>query len=295
VSREAFLAHLAGGLTTVCRCWRVTRTDGVVFGFTDHDAPVAFDGVTHRSDTGLSASAVVQGTGLSVDNTEALGVLSDQAFTETDIAAGRFDAADVRSWLVNWRDPAARMERFRGTIGEIRRGAGAFQAELRGLTEALNQPHGRVYQPVCGAILGDAACGFDLDGEGYSVERTAEVVERGQVFRFAEFAEAEVRWFERGRLRVLSGAAAGLSGVVKHDQFRKDGARVIELWAPVGAPVAPGDLVRIEAGCDKRAETCRLKFVNFANFRGFPHIPGEDWLVSVPRGSGVDDGGSLNG
>ncbi len=44
------------------------------------------------------------------------------------------------------------------------------------------------------------------------------------------------------------------------------------------------DLLRLEAGCDKRAVTCRYKFDNFVNFQGFPHIPGDDWLVAGPRG-----------
>jgi uncharacterized phage protein (TIGR02218 family) len=52
-------------------------------------------------------------------------------------------------------------------------------------------------------------------------------------------------------------------------------------------------MVRLEAGCDKRAETCRLKFANFLNFRGFPHLPGEDWLTAVPKAEGANDGGSL--
>ena len=96
-----------------------------------------------------------------------------------------------------------------------------------------------------------------------------------------------------GRLRMVSGAGAGLVGVIKHDQFVSGGARVIELWEPLRAVIVPGDVVRLEAGCDKRAETCRLKFNNFVNFRGFPDIPGEDWLMSVPTGQGDESGGSL--
>lgn len=295
MTAAALQAHLATGLTTVCRCWSVRRRDGTIFGFTDHDGDVVFDGMVFRAATGMSATALAQGTGLSVDNTEAIGVLSDSAITEADIAQGRFDGAEVRAWLVNWQDPDARIERFRGSIGELRRGAGAFHADLRGMSEALNQPQGRVYQRTCGAILGDAGCGFDLDQVGYSEERPTETVARSQIFTFVALANAERRWYERGRLTVLSGAAAGLVGVIKHDQPAADGRRVLELWEPVGTTVLPGDLIRIETGCDKRAETCRLKFNNLRNFRGFPHIPGEDWLFSVPRGQGDDDGGSLMG
>ena len=70
-------AHLATGLTTVARCWALTRSDGLRLGFTDHDCDLDFDGLSFRAGTGLSAMALQQATGLSVDNTEALGALSD--------------------------------------------------------------------------------------------------------------------------------------------------------------------------------------------------------------------------
>lgn len=289
----AFHAHLATGLTNVCRCWAVIRRDGVTYGFTDHDLPLVFDGLTYRADSGMSAKALVQSTGLSVDNTESMGVLTDGSITEGDVDAGRFDGAEVLHYLVNWRDVSQRLLRFRGSIGEIRRGAGAFYADLRGLTESLNQPQGRVFQRPCAAVLGDAGCRFNLNTVGYFEQRAVEDVDRGQVFTFGLLNLFDARWFERGRLRMVTGAGAGLVGVIKHDQFAASGARVIELWEPLRAVIAPGDVVRLEAGCDKRSETCRLKFNNYLNFRGFPDIPGEDWLMSVPTGQGDESGGSL--
>ena len=289
----AFEAHLATGLTNVCRCWAVIRRDGVTYGFTDHDLPLEFEGLIYRADSGMSAKALVQSTGLSVDNTESMGVLTDGSITEADIDAGRFDGAQVLHWLVNWRDVSQRLLRFRGSIGEIRRGAGAFYADLRGLTEGLNQPQGRVFQRPCAAVLGDNECRFNLSTVGYFEERPVEGVERGQVFSFGFMELFDARWFERGRMRVLTGPGAGLVGVVKHDQYAAGGARVIELWEPLRALIAPGDVIRLEAGCDKRSETCRLKFNNYLNFRGFPDIPGEDWLMSVPTGQGDESGGSL--
>ena len=140
----ALQAHLEGGLTTLCRAWRITRADGEVLAFTDHDQPLRFDGVDFRADAGLSARALAQSTGLSVDNTQAVGALSDAAIREDEIEQGRFDGAEVVSWLVNWADVSQRWVRFRGTIGEIVRVDGLFRAELRGLTEALNRTLGRV-------------------------------------------------------------------------------------------------------------------------------------------------------
>ncbi|MGL6210124.1 MAG: baseplate hub protein, partial [Paracoccaceae bacterium] len=39
-------SHLETGVTSVCRAWMVRRRDGVVYGFTDHDQDLRFDGVT---------------------------------------------------------------------------------------------------------------------------------------------------------------------------------------------------------------------------------------------------------
>lgn len=288
----AFQAHVQSGLTTLCRCWAVTRRDGVTFGFTDHDRALNFEGVAFKADSGLTAQALQQSTGLSVDNTEAIGALSDAAISEEDIEAGRFDGAGVRAWLVNWADTDVRWLQFRGTIGELRRNGGAFFAELRGLTEALNRPLGRVYQKPCTAVLGDLTCGFDRTTPGYREERAVGQVIEAREFRWPDLNGFEPGWFARGRLEMLSGAAKGLWGAIKQDRFEA-GVRVIELWQPLRGGIVAGDMVRLEAGCDKRMETCRLKFNNLVNYQGFPDIPGEDWVMAVPKQSGSNSGGSL--
>lgn len=281
MTREALLAHAATGTTTLCRAWIVTRRDGVVLGFTDHDLDLVIDGVTCRADAGLSARALQQTTGLSVDNSEASGALSDASITEADILAGRFDNAGVVIHLVNWAAPEERMVEFRGSLGEITRSGGAFQAELRGLTEQLNQPQGSAFQQSCSAILGDHRCRFDTGSPGFSFEGAPAGDSTGTVFQFLTFPAFADRWFENGRFEVISGAARGLIGVVKSDRVDAAGRR-IELWQSIAAALAAGDLVRLTAGCDKSAATCRAKFANFLNFRGFPHIPGEDWISSYP-------------
>ncbi|WP_108484065.1 DUF2163 domain-containing protein [Oceaniglobus ichthyenteri] len=288
----ALQAHLETGITSVCRCWQVVRRDGVRFGFTDHDSTLAFDGQVFVASEGMSARAFEQTTGLAVDNSEALGVLSDVSVSEEDILAGLFDGAEVLAWLVNWADPAQRVLQFRGAMGEIQRAAGAFRAELRGLTEALNQPQGRVYQAPCAAVLGDSLCRFDLNTPGYVETRAVEAVEGRKFFRFAALDGFDDRWFERGRLIVQSGAAKGIVAIIKNDRLMGTG-RTIEVWEALRLEIAPGDIVRLEAGCDKRVESCRLKFNNINNFRGFPDIPGEDWLMAYPRSGDDTGGGSL--
>ncbi|MEP1538475.1 MAG: DUF2163 domain-containing protein [Paracoccaceae bacterium] len=288
---QAFRAHIETGITTLCRAWAITRTDGQFFGFTDHDQALAFDGMEFKADSGLSAMALSQSTGLSVDNTEAIGALSDASVREDDIESGRFDGADVQAWLVNWAQPDERWLQFRGTIGSIQRAGGAFNAELRGLSEALNKPQGRVFQKPCSAVLGDGSCKFDLSAAGYSTEIAVQSADDGRAFLWEDIPGFAEGWFQRGRLDVLDGPGKGLWGIIKRDRTTAEG-REIELWAPLRSVIEADNTVRLSAGCDKRFETCRLKFDNLMNFQGFPDIPGDDWLVAVPKKAGINGGGS---
>lgn len=285
-------AHLAVGTTHVCHCWSIVRTDGVTFGFTDHDRPLKFDGINFRPDSGLSAKALASTTGLSVNNTEALGMLSANAVTDKDIEAGRYDAAEVTTWLVRWDNVSHREIRFIGTIGEITREQGTYRVELRGLTEMLNQPQGRAYLKTCSAVLGDGGCKVNSSDIAFRADVPLTEVDDGQVLTKVLAATYTDRWFEGGFVEFKSGDANGLQAVIKDDEIVGN-SRVLTLWRPMPAEVVVGDQVRIIAGCDKRAETCRVKFDNLVNFQGFPDIPGDDWLLSVPRSDDDDTGGSL--
>ncbi|HHX88195.1 MAG TPA: DUF2163 domain-containing protein [Paracoccus sp.] len=278
--------------TTLARAWALERLDGTVLGFTDHDRDLIFDGITFRARTGMSARALVQTTGLSVDNTEAVGTLSDAGLREGDILAGRYDGARVTIWEVDWAAPEARRLLFRGSLGEIARAGSAFRAELRGLSEVLAQGGGRVFGAVCPAVLGEEDCGFDLALPGFSVEAGLLAVdEGGAVLDLPALEDFAPGWFAQGRARFLDGPAAGMSGFVRRETSAGSVWR-LNLWAAPGIAPRAGDRLRLEAGCDKRFETCRLKFSNQLNFRGFPHVPGDDWLLAVPKGDGRDDGGS---
>jgi uncharacterized phage protein (TIGR02218 family) len=64
----------------------------------------------------------------------------------------------------------------------------------------------------------------------------------------------------------------------------------------VPEPLANGDLFVVTAGCDKRFETCRSKFSNTVNFRGFPHLPGNDFVAGYAvSGEPGHDGSPVHG
>ncbi len=100
-------------------------------------------------------------------------------------------------------------------------------------------------------------------------------------------------WASLGRLVWTQGGNAGEAAPVRLFSRVPGGGAEVELWAPPGVAAAVGDRFELFAGCDKAAETCRDKFGNLAGFRGFPHMPGEDWVTAYPGAEESHDGGSL--
>lgn len=272
-----FDAYLASGATHLCRAWALTRRDKTRLGFTDHDQELSFDGLVFQASSGLTPMALQQSTGLSVDNSETLGILQADQIRDEDITAGLYDGAEVVSYLVCWDDPALRRVEFRGTIGSISRQGGQFSAELRGLTEQLNISRGQVFNRHSPLAVGDDP----------SIPRSAAVVvsaaPSGDEIR-VQLAGFAPGWFAQGQMVILSGAAEGQSAAIKSDQVEGN-ERILKLFSSIGVALTPGTELALSPGPEKYNETGLY-------LGGFPHIPGEDWLVSVPRSDGSNDGGS---
>ena len=273
-------AKLDARATTFCQCWRLARHDGVVMGFTDHDRDLVFNGVTFRANTGLSASQLESGVGLASGIAEAAGALTDDDISEGDLLNGLYDGASVETWLVDWTNVEDRALLDVATIGEVRRGEHAFSAELRSGAHVFDQQQGRSFQRGCTANLGDARCGVDLQDAAY---RATGVVAgfAGGVLTLDLPASFPGGFFTGGALTVTSGANAGAMLTIK--SHRQENLRATTtFWTPPGSAVASGDNVTLTAGCDKSPSTCQKKFANIVNFRGFPHMPGNDRVIAYP-------------
>ena len=159
------LAHYQGDTTTLAMCWKVTRTDDAVFGFTAHDADILFDALTYVAAIGFTPSAAETQTRLAVDNLETVGIIDDEQITEGDLLAGVWDYARVEVFMVNWADTSmGRDVLMTGHLGQATIEAGRYTAELRGLTDAYTSTVGQLYAPTCRAQLGDSRCGVNLSG-----------------------------------------------------------------------------------------------------------------------------------
>lgn len=91
-------------------------------------------------------------------------------------------------------------------------------------------------------------------------------------------AGSEAGWFDYGLFSATSGACAGRSMEVK--------SYVPGQWTlvlPMPYALAIGDTYTMVAGCNKVFSTCRAKFDNQKNFRGFPYVPGQDKIAQIGR------------
>ncbi|GJD29094.1 hypothetical protein PMNALOAF_0326 [Methylobacterium adhaesivum] len=289
----ADLADRLGGATTLCHCWALTRRDGAVLGFTDHDRDLTLAGVVYAARSGLEAAEASAELGFAVGGGEVAGALSALGLTDADIAGGLYDGAGVETWLVDWTAPETRLLLDAGTLGEVRRAGGAFVAEVRGLMDRLDVPSGRTYRATCAAELGDGRCRVDRDAAAFRTTGRVEAVPEPETLRVALAAPFPDAWFTAGRLVWTGGAQAGHAADIRAHGVDAAGIR-LALWQAPARPVQAGDAFTLTAGCDKRFSTCGTKFSNTLNFQGFPHMPGNDFVVRHAPGSGPGlDGGSL--
>lgn len=259
-------------VTTLAFCWRLERRDGVCLGFTTHDRDLVVGGLRYRSTPGMLPSAIALSDGFDQDTLDVEGALTSDAITPEDLAAGRWDGAAVAIFLIDWTVPEGeQLQLARGEIGDISITGSGFAAELKGPTAALDRPVVEQTSPECRAQLGDKRCRVDM-ATRVRVTRIAAVVADGVID--VEEASAETNAYSYGRIRWISGPNSGLARPL----LSSAGAQLTLREPPPFAP-AVGDLVEIAEGCDKALATCRDRFANAVNFRGEPHLPGNDLLT----------------
>lgn len=289
---EDFKIHLASGATTLCQCWKIVRTDGVVQGFTDHDVHLSFEGIIFQPQSGFTASEAVSNLGLGVDTSEIEGALQSENISQAALHGGEYDNAKVTIYAVNWQAVDQRTILRVADIGEVTCEDGLFRAELRGLMHRLNQVQGRLFENTCDADLGDARCRVDLTNPEFNASGSILGHLDSQTFLVSGIDSFPDGWFDRGVLIWTEGENQGRR-IEVDSQFASSGASRLRIWLPMPAPVLSGDRFALVTGCDKLFPTCRAKFNNVVNFRGFPHIPGNDFAYRFARAGRGNNGRAL--
>lgn len=269
----ALLEALARPLATSVLLWRLYRRDGVVMGFTSHDRDLRWDGLSHRSAPGGTVSAIVARSALDDDGITLAGPVRADGVRAADIETGLWDDARVCVDIIDWSAPDLGVIRlFEGQATGLAVGGGRtgrFELEAqRALALRGNRGPLRC-APMCRAELGDRRCTVDMAAR--ALRATIMGVSAGLVA--IEGAVADAHLFAGGRLRVLSGRAAGFEARIVATE-----AAGFRLERSPGAD-SVGARVLVREGCDKRFETCVDRFGNAAAFDGEPHVPGRDTMV----------------
>lgn len=276
-------------LTRLARSVKLTRRDGQVFAYTEHDEDVEHDGITYLSCGGFQGSASELGavTG-EVGNMDITGSARELGISRSDIFSGKFDGAVAEVWLLPWGEdndqPARRIAG--GTFGKVTQEGMAFTYEALSATAYMKQRALlEVVTSSCRFDLGSLRCTVHLEemrvtGSITSVapdDNGTNIAPR-RTFTDSERVEAD-GFFTEGELTILSGANVGQ--VCKVKAFA---AGEFILWEPLLEELQPGDEYSAVPGCDKLAATCKAKFSNYINFGGFEYVPGLDATSQTPSG-----------
>lgn len=274
--------------TTFCHVWKILRKDGARFGFTDHDEALSFDDVTFAPSSGAEASDNESMIGFAAGGGELVAALDGESLDAEALTNGRFDGATVETWLVDWSNVESRLLLDVHALGEVRRAGGVFAAELRGLSHRLDETRGRLFRAACAADFGDGRCG--VDPAAWTVQGVVSSVDSDGAIR-AALGEWPAGHFASGRLVFTTGRHAGLARSLR-SHGREGADHLLSLWTDLSPPLSPGDAFLVTAGCDKSFATCRDRFANAVNFRGCPHMPGNDFVMTYPSSSDASlDGG----
>jgi len=289
-------AHLSSRVTTTCLCWKVARPDAVVYGFTDHDAPVTVAGVNYEASTSLSATAIQEQLGLAVSNLEVLGLLNSSRISEIDLLSGRYDGAVVTIILANWADPTQFVILMQGTLGKVSIGDISFQAEIRSPSQAFSQYICSLISPRCRVVTFagggsglEAGCAANIAGQ-IRAGTVASVTDR-KTFAINAIGGMPADgtggtkgggFYAFGTISFTSGNNVGLS---KEIATQTGGVNFV-LNEPFAQDIQVGDAFTLQPGCDRTLPICRDNWNQIVNRRAEDYVPGTDQVFRVNTSGG---------
>jgi len=281
---SGLLSHIQQGQTTLTTLFKITRRDGSILGFTEHDVDIVSGGVTYVSDSGYNRFNLNETADAEAKTTELVGAI-DAIITRDDIQRRLYDGAAFELLLANWKTISNGTGILcTGSFGPVSIEEFQFRVELRGLTYRLNDLGGNVCGPDCRTDFGSAKCapGGTLAGGTTinSLLQSGTVVSvSGNSFVFSGLTNPNLP--NGGNCTLTSGSNNLLSIEIKDIDW---GTSTITL-RPGGllvVDIAPGDTFSYMPNCDKTFFTCVNSYANGLNFQGEPHAFNPDESLNYP-------------
>jgi len=261
----------------IAECFTITLTSGLILTYTSADVPITMNGYTFVVNSllidGLQYKSAI---GLDVDSQQ---ITISARVSDTiggipflhAIRNGLLDGATIkreRAFLSSWdAAPIGSVVLFSGrvaTVDNVGRTTATVTVNSELTLLDLNMPR-NLYQPHCNHVLYDSGCGLSKAGHGASG-----TAESGSTTSYVAWASS-LAAYEQGSVTFTSGSNTGVSVTVKNADTSGFG-----LAYPLPAAPAVGDAFTIYQGCDHTLDTCKSRFGNGANFRGFPFVPVPD-------------------
>jgi uncharacterized phage protein (TIGR02218 family) len=268
---------LVNGVHRLCTCWKIERTDSVVFRFTDHNEPITFDGEVYSPSFSPIASAKQRTDGIDrAMNVEVRGCIASSNITDDDLRAGKFRGAKITEIVVDWKYPwSGLFQKHVYWIRETTSDRESWTAQCEGLLGRLQGKVGQVLNRTCRHRLGDAKCQYNVA----AVEEFVAVDGSTNRYTFTATLAQSGTYYDGGKLTWDTGDNAGVVCEVKsYDSLTQ--TVTLQISAPFD--IVAGDAFTVQPGCDGNLSTCRQKFNNVVNFGGFPNLVSVDRQFATP-------------
>jgi uncharacterized phage protein (TIGR02218 family) len=264
---------------------RVWLTDGTDLALCGGNRNLTVGAIEYVAGAAPDASDIEFMATIEVSNLDIEGPLASTSITAAELRIGRWDNAKILLSLANPEHPEyGAIPIQKGWLGKVWEDDTKFRAEFRSLKSAFKAVIVENVISTCLATLGDARCKVVFDGSPtLVVTGTVDEIDTDNVTIHDETRTepphpSGTSYFIGGKLTWLTGANAGLSM-----EIREATEGVIQLGLAMPYEVLAGDTYQLTPGCSKLVGDCKATFDNIVNFRGFPHLGGNNLLVQQGR------------
>lgn len=279
--------HLALTVTQICHCLRIDKGDKSLF-LTDHDRPLLFLENDYFPDENLYIAPAKFYRNLLDDEFEISSFIDDNGLSYALLEVDFLLDARFYLYQVNWGFSDEYNLLKQGVVGDVHIEDAWVKLSLHGIAKPLEKRHNRLLQEKCDAQFGGARCNIDTELAVHHKLGQVSLLKSSHSFEVELPAGIETGYFDGGSLEWQSGENTDLGAeklrIIR--QFKQsDNIHSIILHSAMKHPIALEDGVKLIVGCDKSFATCRDKFANSVEFRGFDQMPGKDFKFTYPQRS----------
>jgi uncharacterized phage protein (TIGR02218 family) len=256
-------------------CLEISLENNSYIRLSSADEDITFEGNLYKAADSFGLSSSEEEVSSTKSNLGLIGIIEDQQISATRINNGVFDNAIIEIFILEKDNlEASKITISKGYLSDLQIDGDSFTFDIKPISSRLKTNIINIYSPTCRAKLGDSKCAKDLTSYR-STGSVSEVDTSNPRLKFSDDSRAEsAGYYNYGTIKFTSGDNIG-----KKFEIKKYKTPEIELLLPTYEEIKIGDEYEITAGCDKRFSSCVDKFDNAINFRGEPHIPGNEKIL----------------